>query len=48
MAIWHAYDTQYWPTQMLFDRHGVLRKTIVGDSQDAELDRIVASLVAEK
>ncbi len=48
MAIWHAYETQYWPTQMLFDRHGVLRKTIVGDSQDAELDRIVASLVAEK
>ena len=20
MAIWHAYDSQYWPTQMLFDR----------------------------
>ncbi len=48
MAIWHAYDTEYWPTQMIFDRHGVLRKTIVGDSQDAEVDRVVAQLVAEK
>lgn len=48
MAIWHAYDTEYWPTQMIFDRHGVLRKTFVGDSQDAELDRYIAAIAAEK
>jgi len=32
----------------VFDRHGRLRKTIVGDSQDDELNVTISELVAEK
>ena len=48
MALWHGYDIEYWPTQLIFDRHGVLRKSFVGDSQDAEVDRTIAALIAER
>lgn len=47
-AIWKAYDVQAWPTQLLFDRHGRLRNTFVGDSQDARVDAAVDALLAEK
>ncbi len=47
-SIWKAYGVDAWPTQLVFDRHGVLRKTIVGDSQDAALDATITALVAEK
>ena len=47
-AIWKAYGVTAWPTQMLFDRHGRLRKTVVGDSQDAELDTTIDALLSEK
>ncbi len=47
-AIWNAYGVSAWPTQMIFDRHGVLRKTVVGDSQDAVVDDVIKRLVAEK
>jgi thiol-disulfide isomerase/thioredoxin len=44
-ALWHAYDVQAWPTQLFFDRHGELRKVIVGDSQDGEVRAEVESLL---
>jgi thiol-disulfide isomerase/thioredoxin len=47
-AIWHAYNVDAWPTQLFFDRTGKLRATIVGDSQDDAVDRIVQKLLAEK
>jgi thiol-disulfide isomerase/thioredoxin len=47
-AIWHAYGVDAWPTQLFFDRTGKLRATIVGDSQDDAVDRIVQKLLAEK
>ena len=47
-AIWHAYNIDAWPTQLFFDRTGKLRATIVGDSQDDEVDRIVQKLLAER
>ena len=47
-TIWNAYGVSAWPTQLVFDRHGTLRKTIVGDSQDDELDVEISMLVAEK
>jgi thiol-disulfide isomerase/thioredoxin len=47
-TLWDAYDTQYWPTQLIFDRHGVLRKTVIGDSQDQLVNDTVAKLLAEK
>lgn len=47
-TLWKAYGVDAWPTQLVFDRHGRLRKTIVGDSQDDELNAAIAALVAEK
>jgi thiol-disulfide isomerase/thioredoxin len=47
-AIWHAYGVDAWPTQLFFDRTGKLRATIVGDSQDDAVNRIVQKLLAEK
>ena len=46
-AIWHALDNEYWPTQYVFDRHGRLRRTIVGEGQDDVLDATVKALIAE-
>lgn len=46
-ALWNAYHIEYWPTQMLFDRRGTLRKVIVGDSQDAAVDTAVDRLLRE-
>ncbi len=43
--IWQAYGASAWPTQLLFDRQGRLRATIVGDSQDAVLDGTIARLI---
>jgi thiol-disulfide isomerase/thioredoxin len=47
-AIWNAYGVDAWPTQLFFDRTGKLRATVVGDSQDDEVDRIVQKLLAER
>jgi len=44
-ALWHAYDVHAWPTQLFFDRHGELRKVIVGDSQDEAVRAEVESLL---
>jgi thiol-disulfide isomerase/thioredoxin len=47
-AVWRAYGVQAWPTQMIFDRSGQLRKTVVGDSQDQTVDAAVDQLIAER
>lgn len=47
-ALWKAYGVDAWPTQLFFDRHGRLRKTIVGDSQDDAVRSTVESLLAER
>ena len=46
-ALWNAYHIEYWPTQMLFDRRGKLRKVVIGDSQDAAVDAAVNALLRE-
>jgi thiol-disulfide isomerase/thioredoxin len=46
--LWNAYGVQYWPTQLIFDRHGRLRKTVVGEGSDSEVASTVAALVAER
>jgi thiol-disulfide isomerase/thioredoxin len=46
--LWDAYGIEYWPTHMIFDRHGVLRKVVIGDSQDATVNETVKKLLAEK
>lgn len=47
-AVWNAYGVTAWPTQLIFDRHGRLRATIVGDSQDELVRRTVRSLLDER
>jgi len=46
--IWDAYGVNAWPTQMIFDRRGVLRQTIVGDSQDQAVNSAINQLIAER
>jgi thiol-disulfide isomerase/thioredoxin len=48
MAIWNAYNNEYWPTQYIFDRKGVLRRTVVGEGQDAVVESTIKALLAEK
>jgi thiol-disulfide isomerase/thioredoxin len=46
--LWNAFRVEAWPTQLVFDRRGKLRATIVGEGQDAQLERIVRGLIAER
>ncbi|MBV8354435.1 MAG: redoxin domain-containing protein [Candidatus Eremiobacteraeota bacterium] len=46
--LWNAYGVEYWPTQLIFDRSGRLHTTIVGDSQDADVDHTIASLLSSR
>jgi thiol-disulfide isomerase/thioredoxin len=46
-ALWKAYGIEYWPTQMIFDRRGKLRKVVEGDSQDVAVDAAVNALLRE-
>lgn len=46
-ALWGAYGVEAWPTQLFFDRHGRLRKVIVGDSQDDLVRATVEALLKE-
>ncbi len=46
--LWNAYGIAYWPTQLIFDRHGRLRKTVIGEGQDSEVISTVAALAAER
>lgn len=47
-SLWNAYGIQFWPSQLIFDRQGILRKTIIGEGQDAEVMATVKSLIAQK
>ena len=47
-GIWNQYGVSAWPTQLIFDRHGRLRQTVVGDSQDAVVGATVEELLNEK
>ncbi|MEO6912995.1 MAG: redoxin domain-containing protein [Candidatus Baltobacteraceae bacterium] len=47
-SLWRAYGVDAWPTQLIFDRHGVLRKTVVGDSQDDVIAAEVRQLLSER
>jgi thiol-disulfide isomerase/thioredoxin len=46
--LWNAYGVNAWPTQLVFDRHGKLRATYVGEGYDAQLEQTVRALVAER
>ncbi len=46
--VWETYGIQYWPSQLVFDKHGRLRKSIIGEGQDAVLNATVKALLAEQ
>jgi thiol-disulfide isomerase/thioredoxin len=46
-ALWKAYNIEYWPTQMLFDRKGKLRNVVIGDSQDSTVNAEINALLRE-
>lgn len=47
-SIWDAFGVNAWPTQLFFDRHGMLRKVIVGDSQDDAVRAETQALIQER
>lgn len=47
-ALWGAYGIEYWPTQLIFDRHGRLRKTVIGEGQDDTVASTVRQLLGER
>lgn len=47
-SLWNDYGISAWPTQLVFDRHGRLRETVIGDSQDAVIAATVEKLLAER
>jgi|ERR1700694_205338 len=47
-AVWNSYGVQAWPTQLIFDRHGKLRATVVGEGQDDLIKRTIRQLIAER
>ena len=47
-TIWNEYGIQAWPTQLVFDRHGKLRATVVGEGQDDQIDKTIHELIAER
>lgn len=46
-AVWQAYGIEYWPTQLIFDRRGRLRKTVIGEGQDDVVNATVRDLMRE-
>jgi thiol-disulfide isomerase/thioredoxin len=46
-TVWKALGNEYWPTQYIFDRHGTLRRTVVGEGEDEVVNETVRRLVAE-
>lgn len=47
-ALWKAYGVEYWPTQLIFDRHGHLRATIIGEGRDADVASTIERLEHER
>ncbi len=47
-ALWDTYSVNAWPTQLFFDRHGTLRKVIIGDSQDDAVRAETDALLQER
>lgn len=46
--VWQAFGVQYWPTQLIFDRHGRLRQTIIGEGRDDQVNATIRNLLAER
>ncbi len=47
-ATWQAYDNHYWPAAYLVDARGHIRFVHFGEGAYDEMDRAIATLLAEK
>jgi len=47
-ALWNALGIEYWPSQIVFDRNGVRRKTIIGEGSDDDVAATVKALVERR
>lgn len=47
-ALWNLCGITAWPTQLIFDRAGALRRRVVGDSQDQLVNSTVDQLLRER
>lgn len=47
-TLWNLCGISAWPTQLIFDRAGMLHQRVVGDSQDQIVDATVNRLILEK
>ncbi|HEX8992536.1 MAG TPA: redoxin domain-containing protein [Anaerolineales bacterium] len=44
---WDAYNTMYWPSLYLIDKHGHIRSVHIGEGAYAEIEANINSLLAE-
>ncbi len=44
---WRAFNTQYWPTLYLIDKHGHIRYVHIGEGQYKETEENIKTLLAE-
>ncbi len=47
-TLWNAYAITAWPTQLIFDRKGRLRSTVIGEGNAAAVAATIAELLAER
>lgn len=46
-ATWQAYQTRYWPTLFLIDKHGHVRYTHIGEGAYGETEQAIRDLLKE-
>lgn len=46
-ATWSAYQTRFWPTLFLIDKHGHIRYTHIGEGRYPETESAIQALLAE-
>jgi thiol-disulfide isomerase/thioredoxin len=47
-ALWNAFGIEYWPTQIIFDRSGKRRTTIIGEGNDDQVAATIKTLVGKR
>lgn len=46
-TVWDSFANQYWPANVLIDRHGLIRATHIGEGGDADIEAAVRTLLDE-
>jgi thiol-disulfide isomerase/thioredoxin len=45
MAVWNAFDTEYWPTKDIVDRQGRLRYQDIGEGEYTQTENVIRQLL---